>query len=170
MKIKIVAVLVAVLTLSLLVVSVPPVKAKFVLAVESWEYPDEYGQGLQSIALQWTNGTLYDHIGWFYPYTEFKDLESSYWFYNTSLVLRTTMWLNATYVGFASLAEGLNYIRHSITVSLLGETVFSQQNFTYTFGDDNGEDLYFYQHNVTLSCFNTYGGVYTVTITPEIFY
>jgi hypothetical protein len=140
---------------------------KFVIA--DWPYPDEYGQGIQDIYLKWTNGTTYDTLGWFWPYTEFRGLDSEDWFYNTSLVLSVFTWLNATLVGAVSLEDGLNYLKHNITVSLAGETVFSQQNFTYSWSSDYEDPLYVYQHNVTLSCFNTYGGIYTIAIVCEIY-
>lgn len=148
-----------------------PVRAKtFSLAMVSWTYPDEYGQGLQSIELVFSNGTTYDSAGWFWPYVEFTDFETDKWFFNTTLWVSVGSWVNATLVGFASWQEGLNYVRHSITISILGETMFSQQNFTYSHGlDEAVAPMYYYVHNISLSCFNNPGAIYKVEVDYEIF-
>lgn len=170
---------IALLSIGLLVASIPPMiqevsikqsTAQFVLAVDSWSYPDEYGQGLQRVDIVFANGTTYDVCGWFYPYETFTNFESDEWFFNTSMIVSVGTWLNSTLVGVATLEDGLNYIRHSITVSILGETVFSQQNFTYDTGLDAAAPMYYYAHNITLNCFNTYGAIYEITVDYEVYY
>jgi len=88
-----------------------------------------------------------------------------------NITLSMECWLNATFTGISSLAEGLNIIRHSVVVTCInGTTVFSQQNFTYISGLDAFAPMYIYKHQVILDFVPERGDYYTVIVTYEVFY
>lgn len=143
------------------------------LSIASWPFPGEYGQGIKVITLVWTNGTTYDYCGWFHPYTTFREFEyGGEWFYNTSLVLGVGLFLNNTIVEADDIEDSLNYIRLNLTVSLslTGDTVFSQNNLTIDTYLDNADPYFYYVYNATLNCFNTQGAVYDCYLTYEVYY
>ena len=76
---------------------------------------------------------------------------------------------NITTLGASDSADGLNYIRHNVTVRLAinNTVVFSKQNFTYiqTTGDD---PIYIYKHSVDLSFTREQGVIYTLDLMIEL--
>jgi len=157
----------------LMFASVPPAKAQFILAAELWEWPDEYGQGIQYLFVSYSDGgdPFNDTIGYqFYEYAWFYDQDIFELPLNVNLTIDVFCWLNRTMVNNATFEEGKNLIRHSINVSAFGVNVFSQQNFTYTDGTDANDPMWFYKYTVTnINCFNTTGTTYTVTIRYDIY-
>ena len=174
MKKKIVAGLFMVLMLGLLITSIQPAKAKFILA--SWGYPDEYGQGIRNIALeQYTNGEWVGLTipsppeGYYYSPSLFEitDGEGS----NGSLWINVQCFLNATLCGISDIDDGPVLIRHTITVSTsTNSSVFYQENFTLTYQTDFAAPLYFYQYEVFTDFVPQDGTIYAATITYEVFY
>jgi len=152
----------------MLVVSIPPAKAQFVLA--SWDYPDEYGQGIETIY-------LYQNIsGDFVAFTGSPFSSSSNTVYTIevtgNLWIKTVCWFNRTQAGIPNiLSQGLNLIRHNIIVTQFnGTVVFSQENFTKTASSQAGDPLWWLQYEVVLDFIPEYGEVYTAIITYEVFY
>ena len=147
----------------------PTQAAQFVISSASWSYPDEYGQGIQYLSVYNSTGDWIDTIGynvtgsWLYEQDVFEIP------FNETLTIAVYSWLNKTQLGLSSFEDGKNFLRHSITVSYPSTTVFTQQNFTYETGTDANDPMYFYKHNITLSCFNTHGVIYTVETALEIF-
>ena len=143
--------------------SVPQAKAQFVLA--SWSYPDEYSQGIQQIRVN-ENSTG----SWVLVDTrDYSESHTYDWEVGASIQLYVWLWLNSTLTGASSLTDGRNYQRCNVTVTSLGETIFSQNNFT--FQDENDyADMYLYEYNVILNFVPLQGTLYTVTVTYEIWW
>ena len=144
--------------------------------ISSWEYPDEYGQGIDGMKF-WENSTgawepapYYLDIGQFYyvnPYiTDYTYNLSA----GVALKMQVDCLLNNTLVGADDLADGQNYLRHSVTVTCAGTTIFSQQNFTYLDSGDIGAPMYYYEYDVILNFLTVAGNLYVVTVTYEVFY
>jgi hypothetical protein len=120
------------------------------------------------VDLIFTNKTIYDYAGWFYPYNNFTDMTNEDWFFNTSLILQVTTTLNMSYMGLSDPDDGINLIRHNVSIDIAGTSVFSQANLTYWTNVESGGIAYYY-HNTTISCFN-YPAVYKVVVDYEIYY
>lgn len=160
-------VLVALVMVSLLlVVPVQPAKAQFVLS--EWDYPDQYGQGIKLFH-------FYDNSTG--SWVEFSDI-TGHEATNTSNVecpvgvgikIRINTYLNSTFIGLSDETEGFDLIRHNLTVTSLGETIFSQQNFTmFNYGQIG--PMYSYNYEVILGFLPVQGTIYILTFTYEIYY
>ena len=161
---KIISGIVVLLTLGLLVAFIPPAKAQFIIA--SWDYPDEYGQGILEIEIQ-ENST-----GSWVSYDSLDYWESGVYNWTIGMVIKliVSTTFNSTLTGAGSLVEGKLYQRHNVTVmNDLDATVFSQQNFTYVDAAiENG--IYDYVYEVILNFIPLSGAVYTATVIYEVFY
>lgn len=161
-KAFVITTVIVLLTIGLLVASIPSAKAQFVLA--SWDYPDEYGQGIPYISVR--NSTEWVET---FEYFEEATLEVAV---DANVTLAVFVWLNGTLVGISSSEEGKSIIRHSVVVSSpSNSSVFSQQNFTFML--DTGESnapMYFYRYDIILDFPLIAGTIYTAVITYEIFY
>ncbi len=138
-------------------------ESQFVIA--SWDYPDEYGQGLLEIRVN-ENSTgawvLVDD-------RRYNETQNYDWNTNASIQLYVWMWLNSTLTGASDLEDGRNYLQCNVTVTSLGETIFSQQNFT--FQDENDyDDMYLYEYDVILNFIPVSGTIYIVTVTYEVYW
>lgn len=163
---KAVASIIVLLTVLVLVASVPPAKAQFVLAV--WDYPDEYGQGIESFILYENSSGSWSQYGGKRYYSE-ANLYN--WSANVAIKLRCYTWINSSLVGAADDAEAKNLQQHSVTVSNGTGTVFSQQNFTQIlYYPGINPPLWYYAYEVVLNFIPDYGLTYVVTVTYEIFY
>jgi len=158
--------------------------AYFTLA--SWDYPDEYDQGLFGMKF-WENSTgdwvaapwythyypdYHEELGQFYYCTSSM---SDYYTYNVtagaSLKMRVDTTLNATLTGATDLEDGKNYFRTSVTVTCVGTIVFSQQNLTsFVDEDDISDPIYYYEYDVVLNFILESGQFYTVTVIYDVFY
>ncbi len=148
--------------------TIPPAKAQFVLA--SWDYPDEYGQGIVNFEV-WGNATGSWILSTPYAHSDSGEIE---WYPNASIKLICNTWFNSTLTGASDINEGKNLQRHSVVVTSsesLGTSVFSQQNFTYIFGEDAIDPpMWYYGYYVVLDFLPVSGVLYTVTITYEIYW
>ena len=161
---------VAVMSLVLMIgfSTIPPAKAQFIIA--DYTYPSNNGNGIAYIHAYLDgafNASMYKNPD-SYPGEEVTnplEVESG-----VNITLAVFCWLNGTWAGIASLVEGKNVIRHSVTVSVTNRTtIFSQQDFTYIIGTDGGAPMYFYRYDVILDFVPVMGEIYTVTVTYEIF-
>ena len=87
---------------------------------------------------------------------------------SSALSMDVFYYVNITSLGASDSTDGLNYIRHNVTVRDINNTVvFSKQNFTYiqTTGDD---PIYIYKHSVTLSFTREQGEIYTLVLMVEL--
>ena len=145
--------------------TIPPAKAQFVLA--EWDYPDEYGQGIVNFEV-WGNATGSWVLSTPYAHSDSGEIE---WYPNASIKLICNTWFNSTLTGASDVADGKNYLRHNVTVTSLGTTIFSQQNFTYIFGEDAIDPpMWYYGYYVILNFVPVSGVIYIVTVTYEVFY
>ena len=152
---------------SLLLVATPQRGAAFVLAYDydpanNGNYIAYIGAYIDGVS----NGTVY-YNPVSYPNSTAVSLEVER---GDNLTLAVFCWMNNTQVGASSLADGLRYIRHNITISTpTNQSVFSQQNFTYILGTDGNDPMYFYRHDVILDFDFTDGEIYTVVISYEVY-
>jgi len=156
-----------------------PEPAKFIIS--SWDYPDEYGQGIYLLRFyenstgSWVAAPWY-YVGGaldglpFYPLHPY-DPYTLNWSAGVSMKIRVYTLFNQTLVGVESTAEGQNYLRHSVNVaSGSNSSIFSQQNFTYYDVTEFGDENYAYEYEVVLDFIPLAGQIYTATITYEVFY
>ena len=167
MKRNIGIMIVTFVVLSLLFVPIQPAKAQFVIA--EWEYPsDEYGQGIKRFNF-FDNSTgswvEYSAVTGYLPdNTSNVECPSG-----VGVKIRITTTLNSTLLGLGDETEGFVYIRHNLTVVSLGETIFSQQNFTmFSYGHIGA--MYSYHYDVILGFLPVQGTIYTLTFIYEIWY
>ena len=162
---KALASLLVVLTLGLLFVSVPQAKANPQFIIASWAYPDEYGQGIYQIRVNENSTGSWALV----DVRTYEEAQIYQWNASVAIQLYVWLWLNSTLTGASSLTDGRNYQRCNVTVTSLGETIFSQNNFT--FQDENDyADMYLYEYNVILNFVPLQGTLYTVTVTYEIWW
>jgi len=140
---------------------------KFVIA--SWEYPDQYGQGIELIAV-FENSTG-SWVGTDPPVIYYDNSSSTFedWGFEVAIKIIVKSWLNYTLVGADSVAEEKLYQQHNVVVTQSnGSVIFSQENFTYNAGLESG-GLYWYEYEVILNFLPQYSQVYTATITYEVY-
>ena len=176
-KKKVLALLILVLTISIVLVSrgsrvetiesIPSAtedNPKFVLA--EWDFPDEYGQGIDTITVYGNSTGSWVSVG-NYEYDEVSSLE---WNESVGIKLKVWTWFNSTLTGVGSTNEGKLYQRHSVNVTNLGTTVFSQQNFTYSNVYTDSAPMWYYVYEVVLNFLPVGGEIYSVVVTYEIFW
>ena len=163
-----------VLTLGILVTSIQPAKAQFVLA--SWGYPDEYGQGIE-VVWPYENSTgswvaLHDpaFVFW-YEETLFEVNATG----NNALKIGVSANINHTLFDFgpdkSDNASARAIMRVGIEVRNTSEIVFSQANMTWdgTCFDDTAT-TWAISYEVVVNVLLVAGQIYTVTVTYEVFY
>lgn len=163
---KTIAIILTVITLLILTSSIPPARAQFVLA--SWDYPDEYGQGISGFTLFGNSTGSWVQVGDYHSWTEAHVYD---WNVSVAIKLRCYTNFNSTLTGASSTTEGKNYQRHNVTVTDSNDAiVFSQNNFTYTGVSTVFAPMWLYDYEVVLNFLPDYGQVYTVTVTYEVFW
>lgn len=160
--------LLVMMIMCVLVVTIQPVRsAKFVLA--AWDYPDDYGQGIeaarvyQNVSGSWVSLTPFDLTSGDSTALEINETA-------TGVKILVKCWLNNTVVGAIDFEDGKNYLRHNVNLVLLGDTVFSLQNFTYTAGTDALDPMFYYQYEGIIPFSPVGGAIYMAVVTYEIYY
>lgn len=150
--------------------SIPPTKANFIIA--SWDYPDEYGQGVYEIRIyQYINGWygLSETTWGWGPNAENDAFEI---FANaTAVYILLKCEMNNTRVNASSLADGENYIQHSGELIQLGHGIIDTVgNFTLYSSSDASDPMFEYWYNCTFE-FSPIGGVnYKAVLNIEIYW
>ena len=185
---KIIAIVLVILTASILLIasvqspgSIPTPQAKAQFIIASWNFPDEYGQGIEAFRVYENSTGDWVQVGFQPDY--WNNTAGHVYEWNASVGIKLSCYtlFNQTFVGLDNEIVGQNYLRHSVTVTrptvLPGESpiVFSQQNFTYysvtTYsGTGPSSQLWYYEYYVILNFLPQEGIYYTATITYEIFY
>jgi len=167
---RILAVVTIIMIFAVFLTRLPATKAGFVIA--SWQYPDQYGQGIEEIRLyQWLDSAWEGHPDTTFGWGPNAPSETFWIEADGALAIVFRCWLNGTLTGVSSLAEGQNYLRHSVLVkSPYDASIFTQQNFTYVSGTDSLAPMYFYIYNVTLPISPEHGVTYTAVVDFEIWY
>ena len=162
-----VASFVMVLVVVVLVASVPPARAQFVLA--DWEYPDEYGQGIKFFKVFENSTGSWVQVGDVYSYDQTIIIE---WNVSLGIKLRAYTLFNSTLTGASDSDDGKNFQQHSvIVIDNIGTTVFSKQNFTYYDVDVLLHlPLWCYCYDVVLNFLPLEGQYYTVTVGYQTFW
>lgn len=89
----------------------------------------------------------------------------------TNITLVIQCWLNGTLFDIDTVSDGVNKLRHNVTVTNSNSTVmFAQSNFTYCWGIDYMEGLFLYQYRVQLDFTVEMGQIYMAIISMEVFY
>ena len=159
-------IIIAMLTATILFASIPPARAQFVLA--SWDYPDEYGQGIEAFEIAENSTGSWVQVGAARGYADSSTID---WNASLFIRLRCYTWFNSTLTGASTTNDGKNYQRHNIIVTNSSATVFSQVNFTYFYADDSIDPpMWYYGYEVVLNFLPVAGTIYTVTITYEVYY
>lgn len=145
---------------------IPQAKAQFVLS--SWDYPDEYGQGIQYISVYENSTGAWVLVDTIY----YDDTLTFEWNASIGIYISVAAWFNSTLVGASDNVTGRNYLRHNVTVTDLSDNVvFAQANFTYsTVNTFLNPPLWRYSYYVILDFLPEYAQVYTVTVTYEVFW
>ena len=143
-------------------------KGTFHFVISSWDFPDNYGQGIEGFELFENSTGFWVQVGGYEGYEETLVYD---WYANSSIKLRCWTWFNSTLTGASDTNDGKNFQQHRVNVSSLGESVFSQQNFTWFYDDDTLDPpLWFYGYEVVLNFLPLEGQIYTVTVTYEVWY
>ena len=147
--------------------TIQPATAQFIIS-SGWDYPDEYGQGIDRIFVMENSTGSWVNIG----VASYPDGRNTVLDWNVSVGIKLRLYckLNETLTGATDVVDGENYLRHSVIVTSGGQTVFSQQNFTWYDSGDYGSDIYDYEYHVVLNFLPLEGQSYTVTVTYETYY
>jgi hypothetical protein len=162
---RIVAVVTIVLILGVFLTRLPQTEAYFVIA--EWDYPDEHGQGIYDFDVYENSTGSWQNVG---GPTEYDESGVFEWEAGVSIKLKAWSYFNSTLSEATTTNEGKLYQRHTVTVILLGNTVFSQQNFTYSNVDTSEAPMWVYSYDVILNFIPAAGAIYTVTVTYEVFW
>lgn len=169
---KIVASVSLIAIVGLLLVGTLPVTrgAQFVLA--SWDYPDEYGQGISGISISQNISGWVPVTPWGWGPNNEKDV---FVINYTATGIKITVWceLNNTVVGADSFDDGKNYLRHSVNITIVGDrasgTIFSKENFTYLGGTDL-DPMFYYIYDVDIPLSVVGGLTYKAVVHYEIYW
>lgn len=166
---KIVFTALCVISLFTLLLTVTPRTQAQLFIVAGWDYPDDHGQGMGSWYAQ-SNATgswvTIETKG----YAE-ADAEPIRWNVSQAIRILVWVWVNSTFLGLSDLAEGLNYIRHNITITnQFSEVIFSQQNFTVFDNSTLLDPIWGYRHYVIPDFSPLEAEFYTITLLCEIYY
>ena len=89
----------------------------------------------------------------------------------TNITLVIQCWLNGTVFDIATVSQGANQLRHNVTVTNLnGTIVFTQSNFTYSWGIEYEDGLFLYQYWVQLDFTVAMSEIYMTIISMEVYY
>lgn len=142
--------------------------AYFVLS--GWSYPDEYGQGIDSV------GVYENSTGSWLP-VETIDYDEDHIIQEDlvaggAIKLVVWTWQNSTLTQASDWEDGKNYHRHNVTMSFgNGTVIFSQQNFTYAYCFPAiNPPLWCYGYEVILNHLLLEFHIYYIEITYEVFY
>ena len=180
---KTIASIIVLLTISVLIISInytsknvskepiQPAKANPKFVLSTWDFPDEYGQGIYSITPDENSSVYYAHIesapGFLYSTSENNSFVVDA---GCSIRLDVRVLVNYTFLGVSD-PDLLNYIRLNVTVLSLGDTIFSIQNMTYDeLGGDLGDGIWWYSFKDVLNFLTVEGQVYIATVTYEVYY
>jgi len=148
----------------------PPAKAQFVLT--SWNYPDEYGQGIYNIRPQENSSGAW--LNFVVPPWVYSDNASVFDINNSiSIKLLVAITVNYTLLDLIDPDDftlGRNFVRLNVTVTNSSSTVFSQNNLTYVEGAKIETGIWYYSYEVVLNFVTAYAQIYRATVTCEVFY
>ena len=146
----------------------PQARSQFVIS--SWDYLDDYGQGLYSIGIYENSTGSWLLEATIYHTTKNVTLD---WFVNASIRLNLVTLFNSCITNADNFTHGQQFQRHNVTVTrtLQGQrTVYSQDNFTYSSSQLDSGFIWIYQYYAVLNFEIVYGVVYTITVNYDVYY
>jgi len=150
------------------VVSVPPANANPKFIIASWDYPDEYGQGIETFDVYENSTGSWVNVGGPSDWDESGIFD---WNASVAIKLKCWTWFNSTLTGVGSTNEGKLYQQHNVIVTQNNRTiVFSQQNFTYSNVYTDAAPMWLYVYEIVLNFLPVAGQIYTITIDYEVYY
>lgn len=165
MKVKKLVAIGLMFAIVLTVCAIPPTKAQFVI---SWDYPDEYGQGINRIRIYENSTGSWVFVEQSYYYDELIALE---WELGIAIKIHCFSYLNSTLILADDANDGKNYFRHNVTVeNIADEVVYSKQNFTYYDHSTEGDPIWMYEYRVVLDFLPLASETYYMTIFYEVYY
>lgn len=166
--------IIVLLTISVLVASIPPAKAQFIIS--GWDYDDGYGQGIE-VVWSYENSTgswvkIQDPA--FILPSDSTNIKMNYT-KDTAIKIIVTCNINHSLFSFgpdkSENASARAIMQTSINVVYLGESVFSQQNLTWDGSVfDDTATTWAISYEVVIDVIINEGAIYTVTVTYEIYY
>ena len=165
-----VVVISATIVMSNTIIPQQDLKDKAVFVLSGWSYPDAYDQGIETIEVYENSSGSFSIVDSVFYYT--SEAECTFdWEVGVAIRLDVYTRFNSTLTGVSSRTEGQNYQRHYVLVTdQTDTTIFSQQNFTYIYSDEEEYPIYFYGYRVTLNFLPVAGAIYTAEIMYEIYY
>lgn len=150
----------------------PTKGTQFIIA--GWSYPDAFGQGIEGLVfLENSTGSWVtvknEHESQFVSYKPWNETHS-YEYNYTFLKIECWTYFNSSKVEVSTTAQGQLRQRHYIEVSLRGDIVFSQQNFTYGTVSTSNDPLWWYCYTVVINYAFFFGETYTIDIDYEVAY
>ena len=89
----------------------------------------------------------------------------------TNITLVIQCWVNGTAFDIDTISQGVNQLRHNVTVTNLnGTTMFAQSNFTYVWGIEYGDGLFLFEYWVQLDFTVAMSEIYKTIISMEVYY
>jgi len=164
-------IVIGLIVIGLIAFTIPPAKAQSQFVLASWDYPDEYGQGIYSITPDENSSGYWEHIE-SAPGFIYSTSENDTFIVDQGLSIRfdVRVMVNYTFLGVSAEAA-LNLIRLNLTVTVLNNITFSIQNMTYNYvGGDYGDGVWWYSFVDILNFQTDYGTIYIVTVTYEVYY
>lgn len=156
--------------IGVLIIATPePVRSQAQFVISSWDFPDEYGQGIHAIVGYENSTGTWEIIPYFVYNYNYEDNIFDINATGAGLMLRVWTEFNSTHVGVDDSEEGKLYHQHHIIVTNATHTLFEQQNFTFNSVSD-GTPVYDYFYDIIFGFIPVFGQIYTVTVTYEIWW
>ena len=151
--------------------TIPPAKAQFVLS--GWDFDDGYGQGI-SLVWPYENSTG-SWVKIVDPAFVFPDGETTFEVNATSdtaIKIIISCQINYTLLDLSTFAEARAIMRSNITVTLLDETVFSQNNLTWDGGSvyNDTATTWTFAYEVVINVIIGSGEIYVVELFYEVYW
>lgn len=155
-------------------------------SLASWDYPDEYGQGIDGFWFyenstgSWLAAPYYTHyypdyheeLGVFYALLSDQDNYILNWTSGVAMKLHFSTFLNMTLTGASDDIAGKDLLRFNVTVTDVYDTVlFTSDNPTYLDsidGSDYGYDWAYYHYEIILDFIPQAGQQYNILTTYEV--
>ena len=147
---------------------IPPAKAQFVFA--SWNDDDGNGQGISAVYVhENSTGVWLPVLEPAFVLPEEDTIIAMNESENTAIRLYPTYTLSHVVHDLPSPEDGMNIMRSSIIVKVLGAVVFSQDNLTLVYGGIQTDTTYWYWASIIIPILIRSGVIYAVELTYEIY-
>jgi hypothetical protein len=151
-----------------MMIAIPEPAKAATFEIASWDYPDEYGNGIWVVRIFENSSGAWMH----YDFSYYDDSGVYEWNSTQGIMLHIYCMANNTLVGAAGYADGVDSIRLNVTVTDLGgETVFADEATTLTgFDSTTYNPIWLYVYEIVLDFAPVDGNYYAVSITYELWW